>query len=198
VRPPHWHPPIELSPLEKKVVSRIRGAKLFIFLRQVRHELFDAQFQMELATLFKDSSMGLCPVSPALQDSSSLESEKDFLESRKDITSPLTAELSQPLEETASVLSERKTPSSELLDESRPFAQEEPTQKGSDATNELLNSSLTHTQMVERLGVKSSTLGEAKKKPNFSSWSKSKDPDAIAWQWVVESKCFVPLKNQGG
>jgi hypothetical protein len=65
VRPPLWHPPIELSPLEKKVVSRIRRAKLFIFLRQVRHELFDAQFQMELATLFKDSSMGFCPVSPA-------------------------------------------------------------------------------------------------------------------------------------
>lgn len=65
MRPPLWHPPIELSPLEKKVVSRIRRAKLFIFLRQVRHELFDAQFQMELATLFKDSSMGLCPVSPA-------------------------------------------------------------------------------------------------------------------------------------
>jgi len=65
VRPPLWHPPIELSPLEKKVVSRIRRAKLFIFLPQVRHELFDAQFQMELATLFKDSSMGFCPVSPA-------------------------------------------------------------------------------------------------------------------------------------
>jgi hypothetical protein len=52
--------------------------------------------------------------------------------------------------------------------------------------------------MVERLGVKSSTLGSAKKKPDFYSWSKSKDPDAIAWQWVVESKRFVPLKNKGG
>ncbi len=133
--------------------------------------------------------------SKSLQDSSPLESEKDFLESRKDVTEPLTTELSQPLEETASVLSERKTPSSEPLDESRPDAKDEPTQKGSEATDELLNSSLTHTQMVERLGVKSSMLGDAKKKPNFASWSKSKDPDAIAWQWVAESKCFVPLKN---
>jgi ParB family chromosome partitioning protein len=133
-----------------------------------------------------------------LQDSSPQESEKDFLESRKDVTEPLTAELSQPLEETASVLSERKTPSSEPLDESLPDAKEEPTHQGSEATDELLNRSLTHTQMVERLGVKSSTLGSAKKKPDFSEWSKSKDPDAIAWQWVTESKCFVPLKNQGG
>lgn len=133
-----------------------------------------------------------------LQDASPLESEKDFLESQQDVTEPLTAELPQPLEETASVLSERKTPSSEPLDESRPDAQEEPTQKGNDATDELLNSSLTHSQMVERLGVKSSTLGTAKKRPDFASWIKSKDPDALAWQWVTESKCFVPLKNQGG
>jgi hypothetical protein len=102
------------------------------------------------------------------------------------------------LEETASVLEERKTPSSEPLDESRPDAKEEPTHKGSEATDELLNSSLTHSQMVERLGTKSSTLGSAKKKPNFPSWSKNQDPDEIAWQWVAESKHFVPLKNQGG
>jgi len=136
--------------------------------------------------------------SVGLRDSSPQESKKDFLESRKDVTEPLTAELPQPLEEAASVLSERKAPSSEPLDESRPDAKEEPTHKGSEATDELLNRSLTHTQMVERLGVKSSTLGSAKKKPDFSSWSKSKDPEGVAWQWVVESKRFVPLKNQGG
>jgi hypothetical protein len=65
MRPPHWHPPVELSAKEQQVVSRIRKAKLFIFLRQIRHQLFDQQFQTELATLFKDSSVGKCPVSPA-------------------------------------------------------------------------------------------------------------------------------------
>ena len=65
MRPPVWNPPIELSAKEQKVVLRIRKAKLFIFLRQERHQLFDEQFQTELATLFKDSSMGKCPVSPA-------------------------------------------------------------------------------------------------------------------------------------
>lgn len=65
MRPPLWHPPIELSALEKKVVSRIRRAKLFIFLRDVRHEMFDDDFQLELAALFKDSSTGKCPVAPA-------------------------------------------------------------------------------------------------------------------------------------
>jgi hypothetical protein len=41
MRPPQWHPPIKLSKKEQKVVKRIRRAKLFIFLPEVRHELFD-------------------------------------------------------------------------------------------------------------------------------------------------------------
>lgn len=65
MRPEAWNPPIELSLKEEKVASRIRRAKLFVFLRQIRHELFDSEFQMELATVFKDSSVGLCPVPPA-------------------------------------------------------------------------------------------------------------------------------------
>jgi len=48
----------------RKVAKRIRKAKLFVFLRQIRHALFDAEFQTELATVFKDSTVGLCPVAP--------------------------------------------------------------------------------------------------------------------------------------
>lgn len=65
MRPPVWKPPIELLASEKKVAQRIRKAKLFLFLREIRHELFDDQFQQELAKVCKDSSVGLCPVPPA-------------------------------------------------------------------------------------------------------------------------------------
>lgn len=65
MRPPIWLPPIELSANEKKVAQRIRKAKLFLFLREIRHELFDTEFQTELGKIFKDSSVGLCPVPPA-------------------------------------------------------------------------------------------------------------------------------------
>lgn len=66
MRPPTWNPPRELSPQEQMVAKRIRKAKLFLFLRQIRHLLFDEQFQQELAgLLFKDSTMGKCPVPPA-------------------------------------------------------------------------------------------------------------------------------------
>ncbi|MEQ8467890.1 transposase [Coleofasciculus sp. E1-EBD-02] len=65
MHPPLWHPPIELSASEQVIVSRIRRAKLFIFLRQIRHRLFDEQFQRELAQIYTDSPKGHPPVPPA-------------------------------------------------------------------------------------------------------------------------------------
>ncbi len=55
MRPEYWQPPIELSPAEAFVMERIKRAKLFVFLRQIRHELFDAAFQEELNHLFQES-----------------------------------------------------------------------------------------------------------------------------------------------
>jgi hypothetical protein len=65
MRPPLWHPPVALSPAEAVVASRVRRAKLFPFLRRIRHELFDDAFQAELATIFKDAAKGQPPVPPA-------------------------------------------------------------------------------------------------------------------------------------
>jgi hypothetical protein len=65
MRPPQWQPRIKLSKKEQKVVKRIRRAKLFIFLRDVRHELFNEAFQTELGTIFKDSTVGKSPIPPA-------------------------------------------------------------------------------------------------------------------------------------
>ena len=52
MQPAIWKPPIELSKQEEQVLGRIRRAKLFVFLRQHRHELFDDLFQQELAELY--------------------------------------------------------------------------------------------------------------------------------------------------
>jgi Transposase DDE domain/Transposase domain (DUF772) len=65
MRPPLWHPPIELSTAEQAIIRRIRRAKLFVFLRQHRHALFCDPFQEELATLYKDQPQGQPPVPPA-------------------------------------------------------------------------------------------------------------------------------------
>ncbi len=65
MRPPRWNPSIELSETEQMIIKRIKRAKLFIFLRHNRHHLFDEEFQAELASIFKDSTVGHCPVPPA-------------------------------------------------------------------------------------------------------------------------------------
>jgi hypothetical protein len=65
VRPPLWRPPVKLDPQEQAVLGRIKRAKLFIFLREHRHELFDEEFQAELATIYRNSALGRPPVPPA-------------------------------------------------------------------------------------------------------------------------------------
>src|SRR4028118_1308856 len=65
MQPPLWHPPVELSAAEQVIVSGIRRAKLFIFLRQVRHRLFNDDLQTELAKIFGHSPKGQPPIPPA-------------------------------------------------------------------------------------------------------------------------------------
>src|SRR5215470_19769865 len=60
-----WRPPVEPSPAEQAVMKAVRRAKLFVFLRRHRHELFDDQFQAELAAAYADSPKGQPPVPPA-------------------------------------------------------------------------------------------------------------------------------------
>jgi hypothetical protein len=47
------------------VIKAVRRAKLFVFLREHRHELFDGEFQAELAETYVDSPKGQPPVPPA-------------------------------------------------------------------------------------------------------------------------------------
>ena len=47
------------------MIKAVRRAKLFVFLREYRHELFDGQFQAELAEAYVDSPKGQPPVPPA-------------------------------------------------------------------------------------------------------------------------------------
>ena len=66
VRPVVWRPSAEPSPAEQAVIKAVRRAKLFVFLRLHRHELFDEQFQAELARMYADRRKGQPPVPPAL------------------------------------------------------------------------------------------------------------------------------------
>lgn len=65
MRPVAWQPPTALSAGEQAIVTRIRRAKLFVFLRRQRAAIFSADFQNELATMYQDSSVGQPPIPPA-------------------------------------------------------------------------------------------------------------------------------------
>jgi hypothetical protein len=65
VRPVVWRPPVEPSPTERAVIKAVRRAKLFVFLREHRHELFDEEFQAELAETYVDSPKEQPPVPSA-------------------------------------------------------------------------------------------------------------------------------------
>jgi len=62
-----WCPSIPLSKRERFLVGRMkRTGKLFAFLRNHRHELFDDAFQLELEEMYRGSGEGKQPVPPAL------------------------------------------------------------------------------------------------------------------------------------
>jgi Transposase DDE domain/Transposase domain (DUF772) len=65
MRPSVWRPPVEPSPAEQTVIGLVRRAKLFVWLRLHRHQLFDEAFQAELAAAWTDSPKGQPPVPPA-------------------------------------------------------------------------------------------------------------------------------------
>lgn len=58
MRPPNWNPHVELSTAEQKVVKGIRKAKLFVFLREIRHQLFNDEFQACISDAFQEQHRG--------------------------------------------------------------------------------------------------------------------------------------------
>jgi hypothetical protein len=61
-----WSPNQIVSRQEKFILGRLkRNGKLFAFLRQHRHELFDDAFQLELEAMYRDTGAGVDPHPPA-------------------------------------------------------------------------------------------------------------------------------------
>ena len=62
-----WNPSVALSRQEQFLMKRlVRTRKLFGFLRQHRHELFDDAFQAELESMYRGTGAGKEPIAPAL------------------------------------------------------------------------------------------------------------------------------------
>ena len=62
-----WTPAAKVTKQEGFLLKRLtRTKKLFGFLREVRHELFDEAFQAELEGMYRETGAGKMPVPPAL------------------------------------------------------------------------------------------------------------------------------------
>jgi hypothetical protein len=62
-----WNPPIALTREEQKIAARTRKTrKFFVFLRERRHELLDADFQNTLAQSYSPEPTGKAPVEVGL------------------------------------------------------------------------------------------------------------------------------------
>ena len=61
-----WDVPVAFSAQERKVATRLpRIGKFYVFIREMRHELFDASFEAQLAKAYK-KPRGTAPLPPAL------------------------------------------------------------------------------------------------------------------------------------
>ena len=62
-----WHPRRETTRQEQFILKRLeKKRKLFGFLRNHRHEIFDDEFQAELEAMYRDTGAGKEPVPPAM------------------------------------------------------------------------------------------------------------------------------------
>ncbi len=55
--------------------------------------------------------------------------------------------------------------------------------------------SLIQSELAKRLNVYSSTVYKRRDDPDFSQWSRSKDPDGIAWKFSRKTKEFQPVEE---
>jgi Cu2+-exporting ATPase len=55
---------------------------------------------------------------------------------------------------------------------------------------------IQHRDLAKRLGITSQSLSRQRSKPEFSEWSRTRDPEGIAWIYLATSKLFIPLEQQ--
>lgn len=94
-----------------------------------------------------------------------------------------------PPEEISAVQQLQQQPDSSL---SHHKEKEEQSADLSNENQQQASSSLIQAELAKRLDVHSSTVGKRKSDPDFSEWSQTKDPQGIAWEYLPDTKEFVP------
>ncbi|BCL36736.1 hypothetical protein NSMS1_31830 [Nostoc sp. MS1] len=62
-------------------------------------------------------------------------------------------------------------------------------------SRQLVFGSLIQSELAKRLNVYSSTVYKRRNDPEFPEWTRSRDPDGIAWSFSERTKEFFPLEE---
>ena len=63
----HWKPSVKITRQEKYLLKRcLKNRKLFAFLREHRHEIFDQEIEQELEAMYRDTGAGKEPLYPEM------------------------------------------------------------------------------------------------------------------------------------
>ena len=114
------------------------------------------------------------------------ESKNNLAHSESQSSAPIEHKASIPVEE---IDPERDTTIEESADLVEALAEH------SSAESSDSSLSLIQAELAKRLDLHSSTVGKRKSDSDFSEWSQSRDPEGIAWQYVPETKMFVPSEE---
>lgn len=63
---------------------------------------------------------------------------------------------------------------------------------------QLIFGSLIQSELAKRLNVYSSTVYKRRNDPDFPEWTRTRDPDGIAWSFSEKTKEFFPLEEKEG
>jgi hypothetical protein len=90
-------------------------------------------------------------------------------------------------------------PPEPVEDEAEPEAELPPPAVSEEAkqnlAKQLMFGSLIQSELAKRLNVYSSTVYKRRNDPEFPEWSRSRDPDGIAWAFSEKTKEFFPLEE---
>ncbi len=103
-----------------------------------------------------------------------------------------TAEADTPTE----VQTEAPPPEQQQSTESDDEQQLEPVAAEKSAKKLMAFGSLIQIELANRLGVHSSTVYKRRYDSDFPQWSKSRDPQGIAWEYSEDTKEFYPVENK--
>jgi hypothetical protein len=54
--------------------------------------------------------------------------------------------------------------------------------------------SLIQSELAKRLDSHPATIGRRKTDPDFADWTRSKDPEGVAWKYIPETSIFVAIE----